>query len=128
VEQPKVTRSEVRRRRWLDNDKNHCTTSDVWLGALSWCGNCFPCLPFVAPLPPNCIAQPLQNLHVEMTSNTMSMRCELAVHQTVHVKVPGTFWLFLVFQGNNASSLYNSVKIINYYLSPFRLIPGMYHD
>jgi hypothetical protein len=27
-------------------------------------------MPLVAPISPNCIAQPLQNLHVEMTSNT----------------------------------------------------------
>jgi hypothetical protein len=45
-----------------------------------------PCPPLVAPLPPSCIAQPLQNLRVEMTSNTLSRRCELTVHQTVSVK------------------------------------------
>jgi hypothetical protein len=43
-------------------------------------------LPLVTPLPPNCIAQPLQNLHVEMTSNTLSMQYELIVHRTVDVK------------------------------------------
>jgi hypothetical protein len=43
-------------------------------------------LPHAAPLPPNCIAQPLQNLHVEMTSNTPSRRYELTVHQTVDLK------------------------------------------
>jgi hypothetical protein len=36
-EDPKVTRSEVRRLRWLG------TSSDVWLGALSWCWNRCPC-------------------------------------------------------------------------------------
>jgi hypothetical protein len=40
-------------------------------------------LPHVAPLPPNCIAQPLQNVHIEMTSNTLSRRYELMVHQIV---------------------------------------------
>jgi hypothetical protein len=40
-------------------------------------------LPLAAPLPPNCIAQPLQNLHVETTSNTLPRRYELTVHQTV---------------------------------------------
>jgi hypothetical protein len=54
------------------------TTRDVWLGTLSWCRNHCPCLPLVAPLP-------LQNLHVEMTSNTLPRRYELTVHQTVHV-------------------------------------------
>jgi hypothetical protein len=41
-------------------------------------------LPLVAPLPPNRIAQPLQDLHVEMASN--SLPNELMVHQTVDVK------------------------------------------
>jgi hypothetical protein len=44
-----------------------------------------PCLPLVTPLPPNCITQPLQNLHIEMTS-TLSRRYELTVHQIVHFK------------------------------------------
>jgi hypothetical protein len=34
-EQPEVTGSEVRRVRWLGDDRNCCTTSDVWLSALS---------------------------------------------------------------------------------------------
>jgi hypothetical protein len=37
------------------------------------------CLPFVAPLP-------LQNVHVEMTTNTLSGRYELMAHQAVDVK------------------------------------------
>jgi hypothetical protein len=37
-------------------------------------------------LPPNCTAQPLQNLQIEMTSNTLSWWYELMVHQTVDVK------------------------------------------
>jgi hypothetical protein len=80
--QPTVTRSEIRTVWWLGDD----TTSDVWLGALSWCRNRCPCLPLVAPLPPNCISQPLHNLQVEMTSNTLSRRYKLTVHQTVDVK------------------------------------------
>jgi hypothetical protein len=43
-------------------------------------------LPIVAPLPPNCIAQPLQNVHIEMTSNSLSRQYEIVVHQTVDVK------------------------------------------
>jgi hypothetical protein len=42
---------------------NCCTTRDVWLGVLSWWRNHCPCLPLVAPLPPSCIEQTLQNLH-----------------------------------------------------------------
>jgi hypothetical protein len=34
-EQPKVIRSEIRRLWWLGVDRNCCTTSNVWLGALS---------------------------------------------------------------------------------------------
>jgi hypothetical protein len=37
------------------------------------------------------MAQPLQNLHVEMTSNTLSRRYELKVNQTVVVKNSGNF-------------------------------------
>jgi hypothetical protein len=43
-------------------------------------------LPLFTPLPPNCITQPLQNLHVEMTSNTSSSGYKLMVHQTVDIK------------------------------------------
>jgi hypothetical protein len=85
-EQPVVIRSEIRRVRWLGDDRNCCTTSDVWLGALSRCRNHCPCPPRVSPLPPNCIAQPLQNLHVEMTNNTLYNRYELMVHQTIDIK------------------------------------------
>jgi hypothetical protein len=42
--------------------------------------------PLVAPFPLNCIAQPLQNLHVKMTTNSLSRRYELMVHHTVAVK------------------------------------------
>jgi hypothetical protein len=34
-ELPKATGSEIRRVRWLGDDRNCCTTSDVWLDALS---------------------------------------------------------------------------------------------
>jgi hypothetical protein len=43
-------------------------------------------VPLVAPLALNCIAQPLQLLKVEMTSNTLPRRYELKVHQIYDVK------------------------------------------
>jgi hypothetical protein len=43
-------------------------------------------LPLVTPLPPNSVAKPLQNLQVEMTSNTQSGRQKLMEHQIVDVK------------------------------------------
>jgi hypothetical protein len=43
-------------------------------------------LPLTAPLAPNCIARPLQNLHVRIASNVLSRRYELTVHQPVDVK------------------------------------------
>jgi hypothetical protein len=42
-------------------------------------------LPLTALLPLNCITQSLQNLYVEMTSNTLSKQYELIVHQTINV-------------------------------------------
>jgi hypothetical protein len=36
-------------------------------------------VPVIALLPPNCISQPLQNLHVEMTSNKHSVQ-EVRTH------------------------------------------------
>jgi hypothetical protein len=66
MEQRQATRSEIRRVRCLGDD----TTSEGWLGALFWTRSHCPCLPatFVAPLPPNCIAQPVQNLYVKIVS------------------------------------------------------------
>jgi hypothetical protein len=43
-------------------------------------------LPLVPPLPLNSVAQSLQNLHVEMTSNTLARRYEPTVLQIVGVK------------------------------------------
>jgi hypothetical protein len=43
-------------------------------------------LPLVTPLPPNCIAESLQNLHVEIASNTLCRWYEHTVNQTVKVK------------------------------------------
>jgi hypothetical protein len=43
-------------------------------------------LPLATPLPLNCIMQALQNLYVEMISNTLSRRYEQMVHQTINVK------------------------------------------
>jgi hypothetical protein len=83
-EQPEVTRSEIRRVRWLGDNRNCCTTSDVWLGALSWCRNHCPCLPFVAPLP-------LQNLHVEMAVTfCLGVRTHGAPNHRGQ-SIPGTF-------------------------------------
>jgi hypothetical protein len=79
----------MRRVWWLGDDRN------VFLGEelqLAMCGLCIIVMqkplfqPLVLPLPLNCIAQALQNLHVEMTSNTLSRRYELMVHQTINVK------------------------------------------
>jgi hypothetical protein len=49
-------------------------------------GTCWRCVVSFKQFPPNCIAQPLQNLHAEMASNTLTRRYELMVHQTVDVK------------------------------------------
>jgi hypothetical protein len=49
-------------------------------------------LPLVALLPLNFIVQHLQNLHAEITSNTLSRQYKLLVHQTADVKeFTGTF-------------------------------------
>jgi hypothetical protein len=58
--------------------RNGRTRSDVMQKPVS--------LRLVAPFPPNCIEQPLQNLHVQMATNTLSRLYELVVHQTVDVK------------------------------------------
>ena len=54
-------------------------------------------LPLVPPFPLNCIAQPLQNLHVEMTINSLSRWYELMVHHTVNVKKCNEHHFFLGF-------------------------------
>jgi hypothetical protein len=88
-EQSKVTRNEIRRVRWLGDDinffsvRNCCTIHGMWLGAWSWCRN--RSLRLVASLTSNCIAQPLQNLHVEMTSKTLFTRYAPMMHQLVDV-------------------------------------------
>jgi hypothetical protein len=43
-------------------------------------------LPLVAQLPQKCIAPPLQNLHVEMTTNPLSRWHKIMVHKTVDAK------------------------------------------
>ena len=58
----------------LFSAKNCCTTSDVWLGALSWCRN--NSLPLVAPFPPNFIAQPLQIFCHHPTTELSGSRSE----------------------------------------------------
>jgi hypothetical protein len=87
-EQPKVT--QIKREQWLGDDKN------VFLGeellhnkqcvAQCYCNAETTILPPAVSLPPNCIAQRLQNLHIEMTSNTLSMQNELIVQQNINVK------------------------------------------
>jgi hypothetical protein len=54
-------------------------------------------VPLVVPFPPNCITQPLQNLHVEMTINSLSRRYELMVHNTTDVKKCKEHHFFLGF-------------------------------
>ena len=98
-EQPKVTRNEIRRLRWLGDDRNafigeeflhnkRCVARRVVVMQKPFS------LPIVAPFPPNCIAQPLQNLHLEMTYNR---RYELMVHHTVDVKKCNEHHFFLGF-------------------------------
>jgi hypothetical protein len=53
-------------------------------------------LPLVM-LPLNCIIQPLQNVHVEMTSITQSRWYKLMVHQTVDVKEFRVLFDFLLY-------------------------------
>jgi hypothetical protein len=43
-------------------------------------------LPFEVPLPLNCTVQPLPNVHIQMTSNTLYRQYENIAHQTVEIK------------------------------------------
>jgi hypothetical protein len=85
TEQSKVTRGDIRRVRWLGDYRNVLLGEEllhnkryvvrrviVTQKQLS--------LPFLPLPPPNCTAQHLQNLHVEITSNALSRQYELAVH------------------------------------------------
>jgi hypothetical protein len=77
-EQSKVTLSEIQRTWWFGDDWN-----DFLNGELLHKKQCVAqyaimmqkplSLPHITPLPLNCIAQFLQNLHVEMTSNTIQV-------------------------------------------------------
>ena len=90
-EQPKVTRSEIQRVRWLGDDRNAFLGEEL-LHNKRCVARCVIVmqkplsLPLVAPFPPNCIVQPLQNLYVEMTINNLSRRYEVMVHHSVDVK------------------------------------------
>jgi len=101
-EQPKITQSEIWRVRWLDDDRNAFLGEEL-LYNKQCVARCIIVmqkplsLPLVAPFPPNCIVQPLQNLHVEMTINSLSRRYELMVHHTVDVKKCNEHHLFLGF-------------------------------
>jgi hypothetical protein len=53
-------------------------------------------LPLVAQLPPNCIVQHLQNLHLEMTGNALPKLYEITVRQIFHVKKTGNFLTNLI--------------------------------
>jgi hypothetical protein len=79
--------------------RNCCTTWDVWLAALSIIVMQKQLLlPLVAPLPQNCIVQPLQNLHVGKISNTVqAVRIHGAPNRWCQ-GIPGTFWMSLVFK------------------------------
>jgi hypothetical protein len=61
------------------------------------CRNHCSCLPLVAPPPPNCIAQPLINLHIEMASSTAQA---IQTHSTPNrrcQRIQRTFWLVLLY-------------------------------
>jgi hypothetical protein len=87
-EQQEVTRSEIRRVWWLGDDRNAFLGEEL-LHNMRCVSRCVIVmqkplsLPLVAPFTPNCMAQPLENLHVEMTINRLSKRYELMVHHTV---------------------------------------------
>jgi len=80
-EEPKVTRSEIRRLRWLGDDRNAFLGEEL-LHNKRCVARCIIVmqkplsLPLVAPFPPKCIEQPLQNLHVEMTAVLSGSRSE----------------------------------------------------
>ena len=101
-EEPKVTRSEIRRLRWLGDDRNAFLREEL-LRNKRCVARCVIVmqkplsLPLVAPFPLKCIGQPLQNLHVEMTINSLSRQYELMVHHTVDVKKCNEHPFFLGF-------------------------------
>jgi len=80
-EQIKVTRSEIRRVQWLGDDRNAFLGEEL-LHNKRCVAQCVIVmqkplsLPLVAPFPPKCIAQPLQNVHVEMTTVLFRSRSE----------------------------------------------------
>ena len=101
-EQPKVTLSEIWRVRWLSGDRNAFLGQEL-LQNKRFVARCVIViqkplsLPIVAPFLPNCIAQPLQNLHVEMTINSLPRWYEIMVHHTVNVKKCNEHHFFLGF-------------------------------
>ena len=101
-EQPKVTRSEIQRARWLGDDRNAFLGEEL-LHNKRCVARCVIMmqkplsLPLGAPFPPNCIAQPLQNLHIEMAINSLSRRYELMVHHAVDVRKCNEHHFFLGF-------------------------------
>jgi hypothetical protein len=89
--QPKVTWSEIQGVWWLGDDRNVFLSKKL-LHNKQCVAVCVIMmqkplsLPLVVPLPLNCIIQPLQNLHIEMTSNTLSRQYELTVHKPLMSK------------------------------------------
>ena len=101
-EQPKVTRSEILRVQWLGDNRNAFLGEELLhiKRCVAWCIIMMQkplSLPLVTPFPPNCIVQPLQNLHVEMTINSLSRRYELMAHHTVNLKKCDEHHFFLGF-------------------------------
>jgi len=81
-EQPKVTRSEIRRVRWLGDDKNAFLDEELLHNKRCVARDAEPLsLPLVAPFPPNCIVQHLQTY----TQKWPPYSPDLA---------PSDFWLF----------------------------------
>jgi len=101
-EKPKVTQSEIQRVWWLGDDRNAFFGEKLLHN--KWCvAQCIIVmqkplsLPLVTQFPLNCIVQPLQNLHVEMTVNSLSRWYELMVQHTVDVKKCNEHHFFLGF-------------------------------
>jgi hypothetical protein len=87
-EQPEVTRSEIRRLWWLGDDRDVLprrgfATQQAMYRRLCYRDKRPLSLLLAAPLHPNCIAQPLQNLHIEISSN---LHYEFMMHHSDDIK------------------------------------------
>jgi hypothetical protein len=86
-EQPKVTWSK-NWRVWRLDDNRYVSLGKELLHN-NWCvAKCIIVMqkPLSLSLPPNHIAQLLQNLHIQMSMNTVSRKYKLTVYQTVNIK------------------------------------------